>query len=94
MLQIRSEQDLLDEATGYVYYYNNVREHSALDYRTPFQALKAALPQLDDDTRCPPPFLLDEVSTDIGPWSGYNVLAQYLLGVSAAVPRGFYLAAA
>ena len=22
---------------GYVYYYKNVREHSALDYRTPFE---------------------------------------------------------
>jgi transposase InsO family protein len=77
VLRIKSEQDLLDEATGYVYYYNNVREHSALDYRTPFQALKTALPQLDERARCPPPFILDEVSTDIGPWSGYNLLAHY-----------------
>ena len=77
VLALRSEQDLLDEALGYVYYYNNVREHSALRYRTPFQALKAALPQLDDDMRCPPPFLLDNVAVRIGPWSGYNLLAPY-----------------
>jgi hypothetical protein len=68
---------------GYVYYYNNVREHSALGYRTPFQALNEQLPQLGDDARCPPPFILEEVSTDIGPWSGYNLLAHHLhAGVS------------
>jgi hypothetical protein len=76
-LHISSEQQLLDEAMGYVYYYNNVREHSALGYRTPFQALQAEVPDIDERIRCPPPFLLDTVSTDIGPWSGYNLLAHY-----------------
>jgi putative transposase len=77
VMQITSEQELLDEALGYVYYYNNLREHSSLDYRTPFEALSAQLPTLASEIRCPPPFLLDEVSTDIGPWSGYNLLAHY-----------------
>lgn len=77
VLHITSEHQLLDEALGYLYYYNNVREHSSLDYRPPYQALKAQLPDLDDDIRCPPPFLLDDVAVKLGPWSGYNLLAHY-----------------
>lgn len=77
VLQITSEHQLLDEALGYLYYYNNVREHSALDYRPPFQALKAQLPDLDDRIRCPPPFLLDDVAVKLGPWSGYNLMTHY-----------------
>jgi transposase-like protein len=79
-LHLTSEQELLDEAMGYMYYYNNVREHSSLDYRTPFEVLKAQVPQLDEDIRCPPPFLLDDVAVKLGPWSGYNVMARYHLG--------------
>ena len=37
---IKSEAELLDEAMGYIYYYDNVREHSALNYQTPFAHLK------------------------------------------------------
>jgi hypothetical protein len=29
----RSEADLLNEAMGYIYHYNNVREHSSLNYQ-------------------------------------------------------------
>jgi transposase InsO family protein len=35
-IAITSETTLLDEGIGYIYYYNNVREHSALEYQTPF----------------------------------------------------------
>ena len=77
VMSITSEEQLLDEALAYVYYYNNVREHSSLSYRTPFEALKAQMPDVASDIRCPPPFLLDHVSTDIGPWSGYNLLAPH-----------------
>jgi transposase InsO family protein len=34
VLQIKSEADLLNEAMGYIYYYDNVRGHSALNYQT------------------------------------------------------------
>ncbi len=77
VLAITSEEQLLDEAMGYLYYYNNVREHSSLDYRTPYQALKAQLPQLDDNIRLAVPILLDEVAVALGPWGGYHVLAQH-----------------
>jgi transposase len=73
----RSEEDLLEEATGYIYYYNTLREHSSLDYQTPFAYLKKQLPNLDDHIHLQQPFLLDEVAVALGPWSGYNVLAQH-----------------
>ena len=77
VMKIRSEADLLDEAMGYIYYYDNLREHSALDYRTPFVHLKSQLPEIDDRIRFVIPIMLDEVSVKLGPWSGYHVLAQH-----------------
>jgi hypothetical protein len=77
VLTIANEKQLLDEALGYLYYYNNVREHSALDYRTPCQHLKEQLPDLDDNIRFAVPILLDNVAVELGPWSGYHVLAQH-----------------
>ena len=76
-LHIHSEQDLLDEALGYIYFYNNRRPHSSLDYQTPWTYLKQHLPDIDDSIRIPPPIMLDSVAVYLGPWSGYNVLAQY-----------------
>ena len=76
-LLFHSEEDLLDEATGYIYYYNNLREHSSLGYQTPFAYLKQQLPHLNENIRFQQPFLLDDVSVALGPWSGYNVLAQH-----------------
>ncbi len=76
-LILHSEDHLLEEATGYIYYYNNVREHSSLDDQTPFAHLKRQLPDLDDNIRYLQPFMLDDVSVALGPWSGYNVLAQH-----------------
>ncbi|OQB25681.1 MAG: hypothetical protein BWY10_02456 [Chloroflexi bacterium ADurb.Bin180] len=62
---------------GYIYYYNNVREHSSLGYETPFASLKRQLPEVDDSIRAPIPILLDKVAVQLGPWGGYNVLAQH-----------------
>ena len=78
-LEIKSEAALLNEAMGYTYYYNNVREHSSLDYQAPFSYLKSQLPDIDDKIRFVIPIMLDKVSVQLGPWSGYNVLAQHLL---------------
>ena len=76
-LTLTSPQKLLEEATGYLYYYNNLREHSSLGDRTPFQHLKRCLPGLDERIRFAVPILLDKVAVHLGPWSGYNVLAQH-----------------
>jgi transposase len=76
-LTICSEGDLLEEAMGYIYYYNNLREHSSLGYQTPFAHLKKQQPAIDDGIRYVQPIMLDKVAVALGPWSGYNVLAQH-----------------
>jgi len=77
VLHMKSEVDLLDEAMGYIYYYDNVRGHSSHHYQTPFARLKDQLPDIDDKIRFTIPIILDDVSVRLGPWSGYHVLAQY-----------------
>ena len=76
-MMVKSDADLLDEALGYIYYYNNLREHSSLDFKTPFSCLKAQLPDIDDKIRFVIPIMLDKVAVELGPWSGYHVLAQH-----------------
>jgi transposase InsO family protein len=78
-LRFHSEKLLLEEALHFIYYYNNVREHSSLDYLTPFAHLKQQDPDVNDDIRFFQPFILDDVSVELGPWSGYNLLAQHLV---------------
>ena len=80
-LAIKSETGLLNEAMGYIYYYNNLREHSSLNYQTPFSYLKTQLPNIDDKMRFVIPIMLDKVSVELGPWSGYHVLAQHRIAV-------------
>ena len=62
---------------GYIYYYDNLREHSAINYQTPFAHLKSQLPEIDDRIRFTIPIMLDKISVQLGPWSGYHVLAQH-----------------
>lgn len=76
-MAITSDTTLLDEAMGYIYYYNNVREHSSLAYKTPFDSLRSQLPDIDPAIRYIQPILLDSASVQLGPWSGYYVLTQY-----------------
>lgn len=75
--KINSEEDLCEEGFKFMYYYNNLRKHSSLGKKTPFQYLKMQLPEINDNIRLARPFMLDGVSVKIGPWSGYNVLAHY-----------------
>ena len=76
-MSITSDATLLDQAQGYIYYYNNVREHSSLENLTPFEWLKDHAPDIHDNIRCVQPILLDSASVQLGPWSGYNVLTQH-----------------
>ena len=77
VFDICSEHDLIDQATGYIHYYNNFREHSSLNYQTPVAHLMHVCPNLDHRLRFVQPLILDEVAVALGPWSGYNVLAQH-----------------
>lgn len=79
VMRIKSEEDLLKEASAYIYYYNNLREHSSLNYQTPIEHLKKELPDVDDTIGHVVPILLDDVSVVLGPWCGYHLLAQHLL---------------
>jgi len=77
-LHINSEADLLNKAMGYIYYHNNGRDHSSLNYQTPFSYLKTQLPDINDKIRFVVPIMLDKTSVALGPWSGYHVLARHL----------------
>ena len=79
VLEIKSEEELLSEALGYMYYYNNLREHSSLEYRAPVQCLREQEPEIDDNIRFIVPIMLDHVAVELGPWSGYHLLAHYLI---------------
>jgi hypothetical protein len=46
--------------------------------------LEEQLPDLDEGIRFVVPILLDNVAVELGPWSGYHVLAQHPRGRSAA----------
>jgi hypothetical protein len=80
-MRIKCDADLLDEALGYIYYYDNVRGHSSLNYQTPFSYLKAQLPDIDDKIRFVIPIMLDKVAVELGPWSRYHVLAQHQISL-------------
>jgi len=78
ILKITSRQELFSEAFNYIYYYNTVRKHSGINRETPFQRLMKQSPQLDVRMKYVPPLILDNITVDLGDWSGYHVLAQNL----------------
>lgn len=86
-LAMHSAPDLLHEATGYLYYYNTVREHSSLGYQPPFHHLKERCPELDENIRFIVPILLDRVAVQLGPWCGYHVLAQHRVLVLSPINK-------
>ncbi len=76
ILSIQDRQAFYNEALQYIYYYNNVRKHSGIGRITPFQRLSSQMPDIDARIRIVPPLFLDNISVDLGPWSGYHLLAQ------------------
>lgn len=76
ILAIQDRQTFYKEALNYIYYYNNVRKHSGINRETPFQRLSSQIPDIDGRIRIVPPLFLDNISVDLGPWSGYHLLAQ------------------
>jgi len=77
---------------NYLYYYNAVRKHSSLQRLSPWQHLVATSPDLDARIRFVPPILLDNIAVQLGDWSGYHLLAQYLIVNGTKKPALFRLA--
>ena len=84
ILSIKNKQEFYKESLNYLYYYNCVRKHSSLGRISPYEYLKKQMPLINDKIRIVPPIILDNVTVDLGEWSGYHRLAQYQL-----VYRGF-----
>lgn len=76
ILEIKNNQSLYEKAFEYIYYFNNVRRHSSLDDKRPFEHLKEQTPNICDNIRYVQPIILDGVSANLLPWGGYHVLAQ------------------
>jgi len=76
---INTNDEFYKEAMNYLYYYNCVRKHSSLGRIPPFSYLQKTTTNIDDTIKYVPPIFLDKLSVDLGPWSGYHVLAQYLV---------------
>lgn len=77
ILKIHNRQEFFSEAFNYLYYYNTARKHSGLDRQTPFQLLMRQCPHLNARMRFIPPLILDNISVQLGDWSGYHVPAQH-----------------
>ena len=77
ILKISNRQEFFSEAFNYMYYYNAVRKHSGINRETPVERLFKQDPHLDARIKLAPPLILDNISVDLGPWSGYHVLAQH-----------------
>lgn len=77
ILKITSRQELFMEAFNFNYYYNAVRKHSGIDRETPVQRLFKQDPHLDARIKFVPPLILDNISVDLGDWSGYHLLAHH-----------------
>jgi transposase len=76
ILKINSRQEFFAEAFNYIYYYNTIRKHSGIDRETPWQRLSKQHPSLNARIKYVPPLILDNISVNLGDWSGYHVLAQ------------------
>lgn len=76
ILKIKNRQEFFAEAFNYIYYYNTVRKHSGIDRETPWHRLSKQEPNLDVRMKYVPPLILDNISVELGDWSGYHVLAQ------------------
>ena len=80
---IQNKEDFYTEALQYIYYYNNLREHSGIQDMAPFEKVKQQLPQINDKIRIVAPIFLDKVSVDLGTCSGYEIISKSVTHVLA-----------
>lgn len=76
---IKNKHTLFTEALNWQWYYNTKRDHTGdgMNNGTPYEKLQKQYCWIPKDICAFPPLLLDNISTKIGPWSGYNLLAHY-----------------
>jgi len=76
---IKNQNQFFLEALNWQWYYNTKRGHTGegMSDGTPYQKLQKQYYWIPKDICAFPPLLLDNVSTNIGPWGGYNHLAHY-----------------
>ena len=77
---IKNNNQFFLEALNWTWYYNTKRGHTGVDMKekTPYQKLQKQYCWINKSICAFPPLLLDNISTNIGPWGGYNHLAHYL----------------
>lgn len=80
---IKNNNQFFLEALNWTWYYNTKRDHTgeSMDC-SPYQKLQKQYPWIAKDICAFPPLLLDNISTNIGPWGGYNQLAHYHTWIS------------
>ncbi len=76
---IKNNDTFFTEALTWEWYYNTKRDHTGegMNDGTPYEKLQKQYYWIPKDICAFPPLLLDNISTKIGPWSGYNQLAHY-----------------
>ncbi|MBU1000694.1 integrase core domain-containing protein [Patescibacteria group bacterium] len=75
---IKNNKQFFLEALNWTWYYNTKREHTGEGMNsTPYRKLQKQYAWISKDICAFPPLLLDKISTNIGPWGGYNQLAHY-----------------
>ena len=76
---IKNNDQFFLESFNWVWYYNTKRGHTGegMNDGSPYQKLQKQYYWIPKDICAFPPLLLDNISTTIGPWGGYNLLAHY-----------------
>ncbi len=80
---IKNNNQFFLEALNWEWYYNTKRDHTGegMNDQTPYQKLQKQYYWIPKDICTFPPLILDNISTNIGPWGGYNHLAHYLYAI-------------
>jgi hypothetical protein len=81
LANIQDEQDFLEKAAGWEYFYDLVRLHygEGVDGKTPFEKLKEFGHDLPEEFVLFPSIILDAISSDWLLQTGNDLLAHYRL---------------
>jgi len=81
LLNVQNEQEFLEKAVGWEYFYNLVRPHygKGMNGKAPFEKLKELGYDLPEEFTLLPPVILDTISTDWLLKTGNDLLAHYII---------------